>query len=791
MCRSALALLLVAASWGAVGAQAGLGRRDPTPVVRRQLEAVESHLKEILSSIARWPDTYLRTAFASPPQDVQARLNDGQVAYYLQDFLQASIIFFDVVEDPRNRSQPFYEETLFFLADALYQNRNFTAARKYLGEILQNPRSRFYQEALARLVSMALVTGQHDQVDLYYGRLVQSGAPRIAPEIPYLYGKSLFTRGELDRAFAVFAGLPASSPYYFQARFFLGAIEVRRARYAQAIQHYLGLYQMNPTAYRGKNEAETRKVVSQNQRILELTHLALGRIYYELGDLERAAQAYQEVPRQSPLFPEALHELAWTWVKGKNYEKARRALEILMLSRHDLQFIPEAQVLLGDLQLLMERFDEATKTYLSVKSSYEPMRKQLSDLLARHQDPVRFFSLLLSDKLDRLDPSVMLPPLARRWARSGLEMEKTLDLIRDLSVGREQVNESKRIIARLEAALGASDRIGIFPLLREGRAAALEAEGKLLQARQGLSALESLLVTDSLSPQEKAALDAAEAARQKGEESLARVPRTQEEYFRRRDEQQRKMAALEAEVHQLGVQVDGIKAQIVAVAKYRQDTQARRAAASEPEKRVLLQIEEEKAALRALEADLERLKKRVLMERARVAVGDDALAADDRLRKAYGELLSREEAVLAPARGRLSGERRALALRIEGAREQIARGQAEILAFRERLRTLVDAKTRELQRQIAAEKEIVLAYDRELGRVEASSERVAGEVAVQSFQKVQRKLYQLVVKADSGITEIAWQEKERRSRRVKELVQDKKTELKNIEREFQDVLRQE
>jgi tetratricopeptide (TPR) repeat protein len=660
-----------------------------------------------------------------------------------------------------------------------------------LGEILQNPRSRFYQEALSRLVSMALLTGHHDQVDLYYGRLMQSGAPDVAPEIPYLYGKSLFARGGLDRALAVFAGVPSSNPYFFQARFFLGAIEVRRARYADAIKHYLELYKVDPVGYRGKNEADTKKVVAQNQRVLELTHLALGRIYYELGDLDRAAQAYQEVPRQSNLFPESLHELAWTWVKGKSYEKARRVLEILMLSRHDIQFIPEAQVLLGDLQLLMDRFDEATNTYLSVKSSYEPMRKQLLDLLARHEDPVRFFNLLLSEKLDRLDPSNMLPPLAHRWVRAGPEMEKTLDLVRDLGMGREQVNESKKIIARLEAALGASDKIEIFPLLREGRAVALELTNKLLQARRVLSFLESLLAKDALSPEEGSALEAAEAARQKGEESLAKVPRTREDYFQRRDEQQRKMAAMEGELHQLGVQVDGIKAQLVAVAKYRQDTQASRVPDSEPEKRLLAQIEEEKAAMRALEGQLEGLKKRVNVERARTGVGDDALAADDRIRQAYGELLMREEGVLAPARGRLAGEKRELAGRLEGIRERVVQGQAEVAAFRERLRGLVDAKSQEIQRQVAAEKEIVSGYDRELGGVEASSERVAGEVAYENFKKVQRKVYDLVVKADSGITEIAWQEKERRYRKVKQLVQDKKTELKNIEGEFQDVLRQE
>jgi TolA-binding protein len=783
-----LAVALAALAGG--GARAQVRADDPVKYVSDRLSELEQTLQEISRVVARLPDAYLKAPGLQPSYEVQSRLNDGQVAYFLQDYFQASLILFDIVENPRNRGAPGYEDALYYLADSLYQNRNWVGARKYFGEILQNPRSRYTQDALAKVVSIALSTGRHGEIDRFYARLVQSGAP-IAPEVPYLVGKSLYGRGELERAAAVFAAIPASSPRFFPARFYLGATRARQGKYADAIAIFDEIRKVDPASVRGKDDAETRKILAQNQRIVELCHLALGRLHYELGDLQRASEAYQDVHRKSDLFPEALHELAWTWIKAKEYQKARRALEILMLSRHDLQFIPEAQVLLGDLQLLQGSSEEATSTYLSVKGTFEPVRKELEETIARHHDPVRYFNSLLQEKLDRMDPSALLPPIATRWVQASEPVVKAMHLVRDLASSRQQIQEANRIISQLEAALDAKDNVEIFPVLREGRAVALEHENKLVQARRVLTFAEGLLVRPNLGPDERAALAAAEAAREKEEARFKTIPFSKEDYLKRREEHRRRIAKLEEDAHKLGLQIDGLRAQIVAMVKFWKDTRGQRTLTPEQEKEILDRIEREREEIRGLFLHQERLLGLLGNERAKAGVGDRALAVEDRIRERFSEAVERERAALAPARSRLSGERLALVRRMDGMRDRIAQDLAALSAFRERLKTLVASRTQELRQKVDAEKRVLARYQQELAEQEGESEQVVGRVAYANYQKVQKKFYDLVIKADRGLTEIAWREKEKRSRRVRQLVQDKKSEIKVLEQEFKDVLAEE
>jgi tetratricopeptide (TPR) repeat protein len=786
----ALMALMVLAPPGGARAE-GDAAPDPTLVVEKDLLDLERQLGDVARRVALLSDTYIRPQQLQPTYEVQSRLNDGQVAYFLQDYLKASILFFDIVEDPRYRKELAYKEALFYLADSLYQNRNYVAARKYFSEVMNDASSKYYAQSLAKIVSIALVTGHHEEVDQAYLRLAQRGSGFISPEIQYLYAKSLFERKELERAATAFSAVAATSPYFFQARSFLGATHALRGKYEDAARVFQEILVLNPEAYKALEESDTKRVVAQNRKIMELARLALGRLYHDLGDIDRAVAVYQDVDRKSESFPEALLELAYCWIKGKAYEKARRALEILMLSRSDLQFVPEAQVLLGDLQVLLDRPDDATKTYNTVKETFEPVRKELSEMLSKHDDPVRYFNSLLVTKLERMSPSALLPPLAARWVQAGEQVVKAMELVRDTSFNRDQINESKAIIEKLEAALSAKDKLEMFPLLRDGRAAFLELESQVLQAKRRLGELDTTLIEGDISESERQNLAAAVAERQKLDVAMATIPKSREEYLKRREAQQKRLDALQEEVHKLGIQIDGLKAQLVAAVKYWQDTRGSHTLTEVEEKTLVAKIEEEKADLAALGQSYGEVRARLAAERARVGVGDEAVATEDRLRQRYTEALERERAAKTAVRGRLSGRKEALARQVEALRGRFEREAGELTSFREKLGKLVEEKAREFRHKVETEKKLIALYDDELKVQEKSSEQIVGQVAYANYKRVQKKFYNLLVLAERGLTEVVWREKEKRSKRVKQFTQDKKTELKVLEDEFKDVLQEE
>ena len=794
--RSRVGALCLAAGlcvWAGAARAESADTADPAPKVREQVSRLEVLVAELGRQLNQLSVSHVNPQLNVPQYELQTRLNDAQVAYFLRDYLQASIIFFDIVEAPRNRTQPVFEEALYYLADSLYQNRNFLAARRYFGELLQSyPRSKYYQDALTKVVSMALITGRHEEVDTFYARLVQGTSTQaISPEIPYLYAKSLYTRAELERAFGAFASIPQASPYFVRSRFFMGGILARQKKYAEAVKVFLELYKIDPASSDLNDYAERQKLITINTQLVEMTHLALGRLYFDLGDLERASAAFQEVNRKSDVFPEALYELAWTWIKGKQYEKARRALEILMLSRIDSQTLPESQVLLGDLQLLLDRPEDATKTYQAVKNTFEPVRRELQEAIARHADPVRYFNSLLAGKIDRMDPSAMLPPVATKWAQTGERVGTAMQVVRDLGASRDQLTEAKKIVTRLEAALGAKDKLEMFPLLRDARASSLELENKLLRAKMETSFLESLLLRDQVSPDEKASIEAAKTARLKVHEEFRTIPLTKESYLKRRDQQKQMIASLEGEAHKLGVQIDGIKAQLVAAVKYWQDTRKRKQVSPQDEQAVFARIDAEKVALAELSKSLEAAQVDLNAARARAGVGDEAVANDDLIRRRFNDALDAERRIMSPIRLRLSGDRFELVKRMEGMRERIGEYVSQLGAFRVRMGVLVTEKAEEFRLRIEREKKLLSLYDGEIAEQERVSERVAGGVAFETYKRVQGKFYDLVIGADRGLAEIVWREKEKRATRVKQLRVDRKTEIKGLEEEFQDVMRDE
>lgn len=792
--RVAFTSLLCAVALVPSAARADDGKADPSISVAERVAKLERLISELGRQINALQVSYVGANLAPPQQELQTRLNDAQIAYQLKDYFQASIIFFDIVEDPRHRKDgSSHEEALYFLADSLYQNRNFLAARRYFSDLMSTfPRSRFYQDALTKVVSMALVTGRHDEVDTFYSRLVQNASGTIAPAIPYLYAKSLYRRKELDRAAAAFATVPQQSPYFIRARFYMGGILAAQGKFQDSVKAFYDIFRFDPLAGGAPADAAAQQLVAQNREIIEMTHVGLGRLYYDLGDLQRAAEAYQEVNRKSAQFPEALFELAWTWIKGKQYEKARRALELLMLSRVDSQTLPEAQVLLGDLQVLLDRKDDAAKTYQAVKATFEPIRQELSDHIAKHAaDPVRYFNALLAGKLDRMDPSAMLPPVATRWVQTGERVSTAMQVVRDLNASRAQLKEARNIVMRLQAALEAKDKLEMFPLLRDGRASALELENRHLRAKLELTFLEGLLVSDQVAPNELAAVEVARNARKAVEQEFGTVPMTKEDYLKRREAQQQRVALLEGEVHKVGITVDGIKAQLVAAIKYWQDTRARRTVAPADEQAMFAKIEAEKAELRAIEQALDGLRRELVAARARAGVGDEAVVLDDAIRKRLSDALDHERTSMSPLRLRLSGARYDAVRRIEGLRSVVDRHIAALGGFRAQLAQMVTAKAEEFRQRIVREDKLLTLYEAELAEQDKQSEQVAGGVAYDTYKRVQKKFYDLVIGADRGLVEIVWREKDRRARRVQQLKSNRKVDLKQLDEEFQDVLREE
>ena len=79
-------------------------------------------------------------------------------------------------------------------------------------------------------------------------------------------------------------------------------------------------------------------------RVVELTHMALGRLHYHRDQPSEAIEQYLQVSRKSDLFDDALYEVAFVYVKSRQFDKALRALELLEMATGGSCARPNARV---------------------------------------------------------------------------------------------------------------------------------------------------------------------------------------------------------------------------------------------------------------------------------------------------------------------------------------------------------------------------------------------------------------------------------------------------------------
>ena len=168
------------------------------------------------------------------------------------------------------------------------------------------------------------------------------------------------------------------------------------------------------------------------EEIQDLSRLALGRILYERSQFDKAIDMYQSIPRQSKYFAEALDEQAWTYIKAKEWQKAWRSVDLLLLSNPDMPDAPDKRLLLGNLQLRIGNFNLAHDEFRKVREEFDPIQRQLKAVIVRAQTDPGYFDNLVGRSLEKFDISVFVPPAASKWVKAEPDVARMISLASDV-----------------------------------------------------------------------------------------------------------------------------------------------------------------------------------------------------------------------------------------------------------------------------------------------------------------------------------------------------------------------
>ena len=747
-----------------------LGLCAATPSLASRIDELADEVTRLERQAAALSFKTRRSGQASQ-RIAEHRLVDAQVLYGMGDYGRAAIILLDYVSKyPKSRGYP---EALFFLADSLYRKRDFLSARRYFRTVVDRVKGPYYQDALQRLVELSLRTGDPDIVR-YLAALEKLPAAQRKPAVPYVQGKYYYFRKDDRQALRAFAVIQRGKPYFMQAQYFVGAILTRSGDIAGALKVFRNLLRVQP-----QKEAE--------RYIRQLTYLALGRLYYQQGKISKAIDEYQKVSRRSKAFDTALYEICWAYVKAKQFPRALRALDLLSLAQPNSPHMPQVRVLKGNLLIRLKHWGRATELFQNTRDKFVPIHSRMEQIMREQSDPDLFFDSLLQRNEADLSVSFQIPPLAVRWVRQSTGVKRALHLVADVRTIDGGISEIKELIGRLERAVNSPGRIKIFPQYAMAMAQALEVDNRLAIARGRILALEYQLVEPLASDVQRQELAALAAQRLVLEKKIERLPREASGYGDRRHGEVERLLRLQQQLNRLAVVVQGLRAQLVAAEKY--FAEGRAAVAEKGAKESFRkEVQSVRTMVLGLQAEFEELERE--FERARDAAGiggPDEVAERD-IKRRYASLVDREHALLSQLAANLGGAASQQFAALSGLIERCRVADARVAAFGGELERTVDQKLGTVRAILAEEQRRVDRYYIDAGGHKGSTNEVAGAITYDGFQQVAKRFYEIIVRADVGIIDVAWALKDEKTREVSRLVQQQKLDLKLLDSEFQQVL---
>jgi tetratricopeptide (TPR) repeat protein len=709
------------------------------------------------------------------------KYEDGRGQYDREDWFHAAILLTEAVDDPAFQGARELPEATFLLAEALRRQGECGGARARYAAYLALGAQERRGAAVSHALDCAVQEHRASDVDALLAEAQRTFAGEPPAEVLYLSAKATFQRTDLpqaerlDRAAAAFAKVGA--PFEQQAWYFLGVVEIERKNLHGSLQWFDACARAEP--------ADARQ-----DDVRELCILALGRVHAEMGDGDAARDWYSAVPWGSKRYAEAAYELAWGYVKGKQYDRALRTASFIPDLAPESPFAPEARLLQGHLLLKLGRYAEATDAYNAVINAYAPVRDELDAILAMQEDPLRYFNELVGRRGKAFDVAAVLPPVAARWASSNEELSLAVQLVRALDEARRDVQDSADAASRVEVLIARGAGLDAFPTLQRAYAAADAVENDAARVEGDAVAALSAIAERTLQGEAREGLLRARAARVALEARMAPLPRTREAAEDRQIRMRRRLEKVDAEAFRTGFRVDGLSAIVDGTETWLERHRAEIDADPQGRQELAEELRRHREVIATYAVQLRALKQEIVRVRD-TAGGTDSLADESRIRADYLAAVEAERTLADRARGSSAPADAAAFERADGVRELLAdvrsRARTAKLGFAE----AAGRRAGELRARLASERDAIAAQEVALDGIQATTKDVVGQIAVRALNQVRAQFYALVLKADVGVVDVAWSRKRVRLEKIQQLSMQKASELDQLEREYRALTREQ
>lgn len=782
--RSAVVLaILGGALLGAPRTGYALDAEQAFSSASQQISAVAQGLGQIQQAIQK-----SKGEQRSPEQ----RIADAVLLMGSKDYTRAATVLNEVVEKYQNHPTA-YPDALTLLGETYFRSKQYYSARRVFKEVVdRSGETRFSQyvgKALGRLVDITLRIKDYDKLDAIFASMSKVPPQAVGSGLAYAKGKGLFAKKDYAGAKASLGSVDVKSEYYHQAQYLLGLVTVKEATPPKVTpKEGEAPPEVPPSRYVGaisifQKTTQLPADTPEHRQVIDLAWLAIGRLLYEADQWAQAVQAYNHIDRTSPEFGAMLYELAWVYVRLGDVDRAQRALEVLAIADPNSQNIADGSLLRADLMLRAGQFDKSLKVYEGVRTTYDPMRAKVDAFLGSTSDPAVYYDKLSQEQLDSLGSNSILPPLAVQWAREAEDGPAAFAVIDDVTQCRDLIKQSNEMIEKLNAVLSSPNRVRAFPELKAGEEKALSLANRVGLARLSLGQGMDNVDEGALSGE----IGSWRAKRRSLEKRLGVLPVTDADFQDREGQALKQWNTVSQGLQRLNLQVDTLQATVNGLRRVLREGPTsgivRDPASVARFEQELAQNERE---LLMYKQQMDSLRKMVSAGRVQVGFGDQRFVEDEQVRRAYREALGNEARLAAGGAG--GGKLQAYAARIQPLLRSAEEADAKVDAAMAELEREVHKKTDEAKATVARETSNMVNYTVQLDKLDGEARQVVGEVAMRNFVFVRDRLRNIVLRADVGITEEAWEVREEQMTRVRNLQVERSREDRLLKEELNEVL---
>lgn len=726
---------------------------------------------------------------------VEQRLTNAELLYRTKDYARAVVVFSEILEEFPDT--PSYPDALWLRGETFYAEKEYLSARRdYRALVERNTEPRFnpyFGKALARLVDVSLRVNDLQGLDEIFAKINQVPPSQVDAALLYAKGKGYYFKGDYGSSLGALQSVPNGNQYTHQARYFQGMLAIKQARPNAPPPAPAGAppdaqIRTAPTNYKPAIEqfrlvTELSPDTAEHKVVIDLAWMAMGRLHYEMENYTQAAEAYSKVGRDSPEFGTMLYELAWVYVRLGDVQRAERALEVLQVADPSSSLVGDATLLRADLLLRAGAFDKSLQLYLGVREEYDPMRVKLEAFIDSTPEPAVYYEKLSQQQLDLLDQSEQIPPLAIRWARDAEDGPMAFAVIDDVNQCKELIRQSYQLVDKLNIILNATNRVRAFPELQAGEERALALLNRLSKMR--------LAIAKGLDDEEPSDLQGdiatVRAQRRQAQGLIGALPVSSGEFAERDYAGMRQWNTVSQELSRRAVEVDYLKATINGLRRMLKDD-AQRGVARSPSDvtRFTTELDENERLLKQRQGEVVELRRQIEIGRAQIGIGDSRYQNDAVARVQFRDALERE-AQLA-SQGQAGAGTQRYASKARPALDQAHAVEDKLVRQFAELERQVTARIGEVQAKVEAERLKINGFNMTLGAYDAEAHDLVGQVAKRNFVFVRDKLRGIILRADVGITEQAWEVREEELERVHNLQTERAREEQLLDEELREVL---